>query len=106
MRISDWSSDVCSSDLSVLRRLLHAHFTWRLPSQFAGLGKCDFVQFLPVLKHRSFAGGPVDAVRIFLNEVALPKLGCSSSHFHHRVTIARIIIQNGDRKSTRLNSSH
>src|SRR3546814_12344650 len=69
MRISDWSSVVCSAYL--------------------------VVQFLPVLKHRSFAGGPVDAVRIFLNEVALHKLGCSSSHFHHRVTIERRSIQNG-----------
>src|SRR3546814_9833946 len=25
MRISDWSSDVCSSDLLALRRILHSH---------------------------------------------------------------------------------
>src|SRR3546814_8176941 len=61
MRISDWSSDVCSSDLTILRRLVgkaRADLVAGGEDDFAGLGVDDVERGLrtaPVFDHERHA---------------------------------------------------
>src|SRR3546814_6675049 len=99
MRISDWSSDVCSSDLAGIGR--------GLPQLLAGVGRVrDEATVCRALKHESTSGCQCAAVpdrHIVLRP--------------HRLLLDRIpgaqltLVEIGDalqldRKRTRLNSSH
>src|SRR3546814_10533687 len=104
MRISDWSSDVCSSDLSfpllpfVLSRaeLVEVPYRSTVPHppfdtplrQAQGLLRANGGRVSPHARHSpdGAAGGPVQG---------------ASRRFACRRPVSR-----GDRKSTRLNSSH
>src|SRR3546814_2031662 len=110
MRISDWSSDVCSSDLSrtlsekdiqlfalVSGDVNPAH----LDADFA---QTDFFQ--RIIAHGMWGGGLISAVL----GTELPGPGTiylgQSLRFIRPVGIYDVITASVDRKSTRLNSSH
>src|SRR3546814_9155167 len=87
MRISDWSSDVCSSDLAELN-------------------------YAPNVSARALAGGDDRRVALlyrntttsaYLGELLLGGLDEAAKHHLHLVVEQ---CETGDRKSTRLNSSH
>src|SRR3546814_3866666 len=106
MRISDWSSDVCSSDLGELRPL-------------EGRGGC-LADILEALRWRGqrhghgAAGAPqidLQAVVLVVDEQRFP-VGTAigmAPHFpgrHGAVGRMDLLLRWRDRKSTRLNSSH
>src|SRR3546814_5201010 len=83
MRISDWSSDVCSSDLKERDQFRHPAETIR------------FFRIEPGMSVADYAPGTWYA------KILLPYLGAQGSYVGMTRTIAA-----SDRKSTRLNSSH
>src|SRR3546814_9010800 len=94
MRISDWSSDVCSSDLS----------SWIFDG-FGGNKTEDAMNF--------WRGLPIEGRKIDLRVLARMKLihiGGGNPGIDRQDSTIRHDLQNGlprrDRKSTRLNSSH
>src|SRR3546814_3930493 len=90
MRISDWSSDVCSSDLQKLSRSL------RRESLLGLLGTLAFIMFVGSQVYRQDLGILVIVYALLALGMYLPlALG-------GRLSLA----YNADRKSTRLNSSH
>src|SRR3546814_1621336 len=108
MRISDWSSDVCSSDLFVpaFRSLLvvfgaqssqgghidMSHFSTRLEASQVGLPNLDAAELIkqgPVQEITGLSAVQVDGQIIDGKRIAFIR-----------------IERQGDRKSTRLNSSH
>src|SRR3546814_3894777 len=126
MRISDWSSDVCSSDLAVLMALAGDMMLLpnaaiaevvaresvqpdvRLPAWLAGFIEWNSRR-LPVLRFEVLNGGVMSAdsrrervVIINSNGRHLPsgQFALLTQAYPHLVTLTR------DRKSTRLNSSH
>src|SRR3546814_6197943 len=84
MRISDWSSDVCSSDLLVDLGIGHAQ-----PAAAMAQHRVDLVQL-----GRPMAQ-PLDA-----------DPGRARQPLQLLVGLRQELVQRGDRKSTRLNSSH
>src|SRR3546814_5510047 len=118
MRISDWSSDVCSSDLAgtqlrpfVVIAGVTAHVTHRVDRT----GTAEYATTRPPKpppverRHRCGAVIPVDALATdqlgdaggHMNKwVPIARAGFQQQHFHRRVGAQP------DRKSTRLNSSH
>src|SRR3546814_6118371 len=100
MRISDWSSDVCSSDLKILpgrflktitREGLGQHLFHSMRYAATGEENPDFIlNRLPWRKASIL--------------IALDNFGCGSSREHAPWALADFGIR--DRKSTRLNSSH
>src|SRR3546814_4475440 len=99
MRISDWSSDVCSSDLLIALLLQAAAFA--------------FQRALDALVDRAFPGTQALVLGLVLLVVAerALQLGAQLLHLGHQRGdgIARRVAcdaQGLDRKSTRLNSSH
>src|SRR3546814_4284915 len=96
MRISDWSSDVCSSDLALLKRLEQLHI---------------------FNEHSAAELARSATARLAGNRELLPPVGCdhASVHRHWRILItpASALVPSAiipkhvpqDRKSTRLNSS-
>src|SRR3546814_7186889 len=122
MRISDWSSDVCSSDLEVrLGDKLDIGFINEFLSEY-GFERVDFVyeagqfsirggivdifSFSHELPYRvEFFGNQVESIRSFDIESQLSERKLT------RITVvpniqSDILKQNKDRKSNRLNSSH
>src|SRR3546814_9105017 len=101
MRISDWSSDVCSSDLliAVVTDRQTRFVQLRRPAQERQSGrtiKSPHGRELFVDAQRGTFDGP----RVFgIDAVAL-------RHCLHRVIADIAVAQSADRKSTRLNSSH
>src|SRR3546814_9287376 len=99
MRISDWSSDGCSSDLRLHQAVLHLRVDIELPRpgrRFVLLAAAGQVDFLDVeLRHRGRRGRAAEAITALVDrDVA-------------RDRPARSIRNEAqDRKSTRLNSSH
>src|SRR3546814_1132358 len=100
MRISDWSSDVCSSDLGLVRLQ-------------AGQGRLDLVEALPVA--RGAADAAIDHQFLgFLGDIRIkivahhPVDGLDLPVLGMQVGAGRAADDTGivDRKSTRLNSSH
>src|SRR3546814_9212280 len=112
MRISDWSSDVCSSDLQIAEYAFgdksKVEFTCvttanRIPSLVGG--KIDLmIATMGITKKRAevvgvsqpYAWGASDL--LVPNDSPIKKLD--------DIKGKKIIVINGDRKSTRLNSSH
>src|SRR3546814_8652235 len=105
MRISDWSSDVCSSDLRAVRLVV------------SGVAVEVFEDaVVAVACHREFPGnGPW---QVWRGLVSIPKTRrparprgpalrwCNASHNPPALRLGRARHAVGDRKSTRLNSSH
>src|SRR3546814_5789259 len=106
MRISDWSSDVCSSDLAL--HLLHAlDARLRLSAQLCGAtrGLTDmaifpFVRQFAAIDPDWFAAQSLFHLSRWLNEHLASRLFADAML---RVAPWR---ESEDRKSTRLNSSH
>src|SRR3546814_8562339 len=106
MRISDWSSDVCSSDLGIAAEA----------AEHRGLGHARRLQRRTALAaDRGQAGGSLANVLQRVVQVAAFLFGRSQvQQFHQRVLVARapavqrtlVNLTLEDRKSTRLNSSH
>src|SRR3546814_3093170 len=98
MRISDWSSDVCSSDLSHPRSFLKA-MSWRV------LGSIDTFLLSLFFTHSAKAAGAIASTEVVTNLLL---------YYVHERAWARVRWGIGmkaegsarDRKSTRLNSSH
>src|SRR3546814_1270070 len=89
MRISDWSSDVCSSDL-LRRDVVYRHgLAWR-----------------PTATCQNPTDARQQSVGHAANNAALNRI----SEAVHQWVVVRVLgrdeIDTGDRKSTRLNSSH
>src|SRR3546814_5182522 len=91
MRISDWSSDVCSSDLLY----------------FVGQKDCPALQSLPQPLPKAadptagmMAGAPIKNIRVRQPQTELDLFGVDSATAPMQASHAL------DRKSTRLNSSH
>src|SRR3546814_4765162 len=57
MRISDWSSDVCSSDLRVCSS--DPGYSGERPGQATSGGRCYSSRFPPHLKHNRISGPPL-----------------------------------------------
>src|SRR3546814_3709061 len=90
MRISDWSSDVCSSDLVVVQ----------------DAGGCFALHVADAIIEQAVspAGEPRDTLR-FERASAIAVPGHAQPLFD-LAALARAMTMAGDRKSTRLNSSH
>src|SRR3546814_8911592 len=97
MRISDWSSDVCSSDLNpeVLKRYrLYCSLTLRVKPAITGNGTLAFYALQ----------GYVTGVRYVLH--SWKTRGVSKAEALEMLAMSFIHAGPRDRKSTRLNSSH
>src|SRR3546814_7326492 len=91
MRISDWSSDVCSSDLLAVREFLHQYLT---------LSRCDlFFADKAILIEGTSERLLLPSMIRKTDEAAAGQPQLSSQY----LTVMEV---GGDRKSTRLNSSH
>src|SRR3546814_3293497 len=97
MRISDWSSDVCSSDLRSVKEELAAYGVE--PTWF-GLGDRDVATHL-VRTQMLEAGYPLSAVT-----TALCQRWLAPTHRDGLRLLPMTDHRVEDRKSTRLNSSH
>src|SRR3546814_3226441 len=100
MRISDWSSDVCSSDLHLQRALRNLRL-------IRGIGGKE----LATLNQMIDAGGHMVPIRARSQEerhiAGRHVPACQGRHLPLNRHLAGVIRQSGeDRKSTRLNSSH
>src|SRR3546814_10170765 len=121
MRISDWSSDVCSSDLFLLHR----------PQQAARLVEIAVVgptvergeALLPGIRAAATVGGTISARAVPRHadeeRTIMPIVGrpprLAVGHQRGQIILHRLIVERSerrgvieilDRKSTRLNSSH
>src|SRR3546814_10556609 len=90
-RISDWSSDVCSSDLPIAQRQACLHKAADILTENA--------EQLARLFTRE-QGRPTDAAKSEI-DIAVAWL-----HAYAEMAPSVEVIDKGDRKSTRLNSSH
>src|SRR3546814_5495958 len=113
MRISDWSSDVCSSDLGRLRLEVQADFAGRAVTRFCDddFGEAEYALHF---------GRPFLVLRVDLHIVALDRaLGLArgdiiilAEHEEHHVGVllerSRLakVGELRDRKSTRMNYRH
>src|SRR3546814_7869641 len=96
MRISDWSSDVCSSDLLQIAALQLIEMNREKDEQIARLG--PKAEFYDQFASSDGLYGIQNAARV-LNE--------PPNKFSRRLKDeGYLFYQGGDRKSTRLNSSH
>src|SRR3546814_10612878 len=114
MRISDWSSDVCSSDLSVSDVLNKVHLesldNAKIGAVLSGANiECKGTGSLKRLQALLASAGDPTRVNILMSpfytlydfRVAYSHLGSSEGSAATMKTVA-----DRDRKSTRLNSSH
>src|SRR3546814_10349851 len=111
MRISDWSSDVCSSDLTVNHRLNALGYLYlaRLDPRFPDSGNNGQLDLIAALQwvQRNIAafGGDPGNVTVFGQSgggakiATLMAMPAAKGLFHKAITMR-------DRKSTRLNSSY
>src|SRR3546814_3283053 len=113
MRISDWSSDVCSSDLSF--RFFRNKGQIVVPPTDAAIGNGSFDSNIvgwsslstgaALIDHVLVAGDEADLLRFAqLSTQAWGNLSANRANVGLRFTVA--VSGDVDRKSTRLNSSH
>src|SRR3546814_3965961 len=108
MRISDWSSDVCSSDLDDLRQLLtHIHLAGRLSNVVyaMGLTQTDFYphQYKPLL---TLLDSPVNGLLI-ADEVGLGKTieaGLIWTELRARYDMRRLLVVRSEEHTSELQS--
>src|SRR3546814_6654355 len=116
MRISDWSSDVCSSDLSTRPRADNSPGQWGPDERLHALRLCPLFRYWPetrlvevaaIARARSYARGTdVAAHRRDVIVVAAGGLEISSgSAAGKRFVLGVAGAHEADRKSTRLNQS-
>src|SRR3546814_8941083 len=97
MRISDWSSDVCSSDLLAILVGFLAVPIW----SYAGRPADDTRNIYTVVGDKSWSSGPLSQAHHALEG------RCETCHQKAFVSVRDSACQTcQDRKSTRLNSSH
>src|SRR3546814_2705938 len=102
MRISDWSSDVCSSDLSPADMDI-------LPPELEGVGTDRYTEWtwnvldVPTAHCREIVDNVVDMAHFFYIHFAFPTNFRNVLEGH---MATQFMESTGDRKSTRLNSSH
>src|SRR3546814_7430928 len=106
MRISDWSSDVCSADLALAGGLATVPVT-TLEAGAAAVGEDEFGGRAPLLvvldaKRSDLYGQWFDADGLPLT----PPLAAPVEMLWQSRPAAAAVRLAGDRKSTRLNSSH
>src|SRR3546814_2596634 len=107
MRISDWSSDVCSSDL-------RAQLSFGLVGRIVGRRGGDVEQtagafemiLAPGAGEQAIVADAVESARQGVEQEAANELVSGQRHDLLAVGAALAIIFISDRKSTRLNSSH
>src|SRR3546814_9370861 len=103
MRISDWSSDVCSSDLWAGAASTRVHQPLELDDFSRAASQNPFV--LSLSKHRSSRRERSRAYRrTALRQAQGERINVKSSY--SKQPRRDIGVDFGDRKSTRLNSSH
>src|SRR3546814_6347732 len=97
MRISDWSSDVCSSDLK-----------WTEQCAFVGgITDLDCGEFFPQCRQHLFTALLADHNDAFDIDAALSRVKrAPHDDLFDGMIERRAWHDDGDRKSTRLNSSH
>src|SRR3546814_6009077 len=100
MRISDWSSDVCSSDLEVMFRCIR--------QLVAGKCACPLLCLqIGVAKTQAQTAGQLEVCLQFnAPMLGLSKIDVAITRFVILNLIGVVYLEQGDRKSTRLNSSH
>src|SRR3546814_2559332 len=104
MRISDWSSDVCSSDLAIAaRRTDHQHFLRAVSAHALGTGRGDLFAHV-VLAAERMRGGADEAADLGMDDqfhdlvvigAQRHSTGCSAA----RVWSPRSILQRRDKKT-------
>src|SRR3546814_4430282 len=106
MRISDWSSDVCSSDLIGHPGVetFAVMIDCPVPSRMAG--KFGQQTSMRLIGHLSLDSRDADHAEKFYFEVAVEGLTECGNSAVEEVVIKRALRSKQDRKSTRLNSSH
>src|SRR3546814_10678556 len=106
MRISDWSSDVCSSDLWVLGSPTDLFQPWMRAAKAAGAPAEASPHTLrhSRITHLLEAGVDIWSVAKLAGDrvVTIDKVYAHASIDH----LTKVLKEKGDRKSTRLNSSH
>src|SRR3546814_3123428 len=115
MRISDWSSDVCSSDLTAATlapdqpRPADADLFWTVQNyhDIANDGGADA---LTAFDKRVFAALKPGGIYVVIDHAAEAGSGLRDTDTLHRIDPAivkqQVVAAGLDRKSTRLNSSH
>src|SRR3546814_6225873 len=103
MRISDWSSDVCSSDLAdMARRFGITTPIDTTPAMVLGTSEVhliDMTRAFASVANKGVAVAPYGITKVTANGVTIYQHEVDRSH----VLVAPYV---ADRKSTRLNSSH
>src|SRR3546814_2588298 len=101
MRISDWSSDVCSSDLLLALALWSVARRWRYPDAWpAAFSLETWAGQAP--EAAAIAGTTLTTGVVAAGIALVLALGCLENEQRRGVTLTN----RADRKSTRLNSSH
>src|SRR3546814_6284043 len=105
MRISDWSSDVCSSDLSSVR--VEVEFVQRLSARGDG-DELDRAEILVKAQRQTPAFGSHQLLYIThgIKFARIKRHAIGWRHDARPVLICIVVKYFRDRKSTRLNSSH
>src|SRR3546814_3384423 len=101
MRISDWSSDVCSSDLAALRILRYTSAGHQGARHQAAVAERLALDVL----HRRLAGA-MDRAGLQQSLEQRARVLVVNAEHHVRHHLVELVAGELDRKSTRLNSSH
>src|SRR3546814_10818816 len=107
MRISDWSSDVCSSDLILLTVHQAGLITLRDLAERMRVDRSTMQEVVKRMVGRDLLSRRVPPNDRRTHELWLGPIGGQTlaRHFHAMGTLQERLLT-GDRKSTRLNSSH
>src|SRR5690606_40264172 len=103
---SDWSSDVCSSDLEQVKRMGELGFLGMMTSEQYGGSGMDTVSYALVMEEISKIDASCSVIMSVNNSLVcwgLEKFGSEEQKQKYLIPLAKGEL---DRKSTRLNSSH